>query len=343
MADPRFHTRKDPISIGELAQRTQLFQLPDGVSPDTLVHDVGPLESADAGTFSFLENRRYLPQLAETRAGFCVLTPELAERVPEGTVALATPHPYLAYALVAQAFYPTRPSSGAVHPSAFVDATAKLAEGVEVGAGAVVEAGAEIGAGTRLAANATVGRNVVLGAGCEIGSNVSLETCILGDRVTVQPGACIGMPGFGFAPHPQRHQTVPQLGRVLIGNDCHIGSNTCVASGSGHDTVLGNNVWIDNQVQVAHNVEIGDGSIIVGQVGIAGSAKLGRFVQVGGQAGIAGHITLGDQARVGASSGVMNNIEPGDTVLGQPAIPAKDFWRQLAALRRLVPGRGNRK
>ncbi|WP_416896641.1 MAG: UDP-3-O-(3-hydroxymyristoyl)glucosamine N-acyltransferase [Minwuia sp.] len=340
MADARFHERRGPFSLGELAEATRLFQIPEGADPARKVVDVAPLETAGPDDLTFLENRKYLEQLAGSSAGFCVIEPELIDRVPTGTVALATPHPYLAYALVAQALYPAPATRPGTHPAAYVDPSAKVGEGVEIAANAVVEAGAEIGDGTVVAANATVGRGVVVGRECRIGSNASLEFCILGDRVDVQAGARIGAPGFGFAPHPERHRTVPQLGRVLVGDDCHIGANTCIACGSGHDTVLGRNVWIDNLVQIAHNCEIGDGSILVGQVGMAGSTKVGRFVQMGGQAGLAGHIRIGDQARIGAKAGVMNDVEEGATLIGQPAIPVKEFWRQVAALRRLGSRKG---
>lgn len=343
MPDPRFHTRAGPFPLGALAENLKLFQLPANADGAALIHDVAPLESAGPSDLSFLENRKYLAEMKASKAGFCVMLPEFADQVPDGMIALATPHPYLAYAMIAQALYPARGSTGVVHQAASVDASASIGENVEIGANAVIEAGASVGAGTIIAANATVGVNVTVGMNCRIGANVSLETCDVGDRVTVQAGACIGMPGFGFAPHPERHQTVPQLGRVVIGNDCHIGSNTCVASGSGHDTVIGNNVWIDNLVQVAHNVEIGDGSILVGQVGLAGSTKIGRFVQMGGQSGASGHIKIGDQARIGAKSGVMGDVEPGATLIGQPAIPEKEFWRQLIALKRLGSKKGKGK
>lgn len=340
MPDSRFHRRAGPFALGDLARRTGLFQVPDGVDPARQIVDVAPLETAGPDDLSFLENRKYLSQLAETRAGFVVVDPALAERAPQETVALPTPHPYLAYALVAQALYPEAAGEAIRHPSAVVDPSAQVADGVAIGANAVVGPGAEVGAGTTIGPAATLGANVVVGRDCRIGANCSLETCVLGDRVVLQPGARVGMPGFGFAPHPERHQTVPQLGRVLIGDDCHVGANTCIACGSGHDTVLGRNVWIDNLVQIAHNVEIGDGSILVGQVGVAGSARIGRFVQIGGQAGIAGHVRIGDQVQIGAKSGVMNDVADGTVVIGQPAIPVKDFWRQLAALRRLVSKKG---
>lgn len=343
MADARFHTRTGPFALGALAQATQLFALPEGVDTGLEIKDVAPLETAGPTDLSFLENKKYLPAMKASKAGFCVLLPDFSDQVPDGMIPLFTPHPYLAYAMIAQAFYPARPSSGLIHPAASVDATAQIGEGVEIGANAVVESGAIVGDGSVLAANVTVGTNVSVGQGCRIGANASLETCIVGDRVTIQAGVRIGTPGFGFAPHPEKHRTVPQLGRVLIGDDCNIGANTTIACGSGHDTKIGNNVWIDNLSQIAHNVEVGDGSILVAQIGIAGSSKLGRFVQMGGQAGVAGHVVVGDQVRIGAKSGVMNDVEAGATIIGQPAIPEKEFWRQLIALKRLGSKKGTGK
>jgi len=340
MPDARFHRRHGPFTLGDLAQKTGLFGVPEGVDPSMQIRDALPLEQAGDGDLSFLDNRKYLPALAETRAQFCVITPELADRAPASTIVLPTPHPYLAFAMVSQALYPAPEPDGVIHPTAFIDDSATVGDGVSAAPHAVVGAGVEIGDGVVLGANVTVGPGVVIGAGSRIDANASLESCILGSRVHVQSGARIGPGGFGFAPHPQRHVAVPQVGRVLVGDDCHIGANVCVACGSGHDTKIGSNVWIDNLVQIAHNVEIGDGSIIVAQVGIAGSSKLGQFVQVGGQAGISGHVKIGNGVKIGALSGVMNDQPDGAAVLGQPAMPVREFWRQLAAIRRLGTKKG---
>lgn len=342
MADSRFHRKSGPVAIGKLLAMVGM-KVPDGVDPEQLIHDVAPIETATSDDLTFLDNRKYIKALADCGAGFCVTTSDLAERVPEGTVALASPHPYLVFATLAGIFYPPASARAGVHDRAIVDDAAVLGEGVEVCAGAVVSAGAEIGDGCVIGANASVAENVVIGAGCRIGANVSLENCILGDRVDVQAGVVIGAPGFGFAPHPERHVPVPQVGRVLIGDDCHIGANSSLACGSGHDTVIGRNVWIDNLVQVAHNVQIGDGSVVVAQVGIAGSSKIGKFAQIGGQVGIAGHLKIGDGVRIGATSGVMRDVPSGETIIGSPAIDAKEFWRQQAALKRLLSKKRNTK
>ena len=335
MADSRFHPKSDPVAIGKLLALVGM-DVPDGIDPERMVHDVAPIETATADDITFLDNRKYIKALADCGAGFCITTPDLAERVPADTIALAAPHPYLVFATLAGVFYAPKPARAGVHDRAAVDDTAKLGDGVEVRAGAVIAAGADIGDGCVIGANVSVAENVVVGAGCRIGANVSLENCVLGERVDVQAGVVIGAPGFGFAPHPERHVPVPQVGRVMVGDDCHIGANSSLACGSGHDTVIGRNVWIDNLVQIAHNVRIGDGSVVVAQVGIAGSTKVGNFAQIGGQVGIAGHLNIGDGVRIGATSAVMRDVPSGETVLGSPAIDAKEFWRHQAALKRLL-------
>jgi len=135
---------------------------------------------------------------------------------------------------------------------------------------------------------------------------------------------------------PKGHLKVPQLGRVVIGDDVEIGANTTIDRGAGPDTIVGPGCRIDNLVQIGHNVELGAGCVIVSQVGISGSTRLGRGVVLGGQVGVAGHLTLGDGCQVAAQSGIMRDIPPGETVMGYPAKPIKEFWREIAALKNLV-------
>lgn len=338
MADPRFFARSGPFTLGELAEIAGA-EIAPGADADGAFDDVAPLDTAGRGDVSFLDNRRYVGQFTASAAGACLVHPDLADRAPEGMALLVTREPYRGYARVAQAFYPeVRPEPG-VDPAAHVAPGARIDASARIDPGAVVEGGAEIGPRTWIGANAVVGRGVAVGADCRVGPGASLSHCLLGDRVVVHAGARIGQDGFGFAPHADGHLKVPQLGRVVVEDDVDIGANTTIDRGAGPDTRIGRGTKIDNLVQIGHNVRIGAGCIIVGQVGISGSCSIGDFVMMGGQVGLSGHLKIGDGARLGAKAGIMRDVEAGDTVFGSPAVTARSFWRQVAALSRLANAR----
>jgi UDP-3-O-[3-hydroxymyristoyl] glucosamine N-acyltransferase len=333
VADPRFFVRAGPFTAGELAERTGA-RVAAG-DPARRLTDVAPLDSATPEQLSFLENRRYAKAFAASRAGAAFVHPEFAGRAPEGMTVLATEKPYKAYALAAAAFYPEPAIRRGIAPSAVVDPTARLGEDVVIGPNVVIEERAEIGAGVRIGANSVVAAGVVVGPDTRIGPNVTLSHCLIGARCTLYPGVRIGQDGFGFAPDPAGHVKVPQLGRVIVEDDVEVGANSTIDRGAGPDTVIGAGSMIDNLVQIGHNVVLGRGCVLVAQVGISGSTRLGDFVMAGGQAGIAGHLTIGSGARVGAKAGVMQDIEPGVTVIGSPAMPGTEFFRLIAAVKRL--------
>jgi len=185
-------------------------------------------------------------------------------------------------------------------------------------------------------AGAHIDENVTIGARCRIGSNASLSHAVLDDHVRLYPGVRVGQDGFGFAIDPSGYVKVPQLGRVLIGSHVEIGANTTIDRGAGPDTVIGQGTWIDNLVQIGHNVKIGKGCVIVAQVGISGSTVIDDYVVIGGQVGIAGHLHIGSGVRIAAQSGVMKNIPAGQEMMGSPAMPIKDHMRQIIALKRLA-------
>lgn len=338
MADPRFFDRAGPFSLGELAAAVGA-ELAGGAAPEAVVADVAPLSTAGPEHLSFLDNRQYIAQFEQSAAGACLVHPDLAGRAPEGMALLVTAEPYRAYAQIASRFYPRPQPAAGVHPRAEVDPSVVLGEGVCVQAGAVIEAGAEIGARTVIGANAYIGAGVILGDDCSVGASASVTHAVIGNHVHIYAGCRIGQDGFGFAMGPKGHLKVPQLGRVRIGDDVEIGANTTIDRGAGPDTVIGPGCRIDNLVQIGHNVELGAGSIVVSQVGISGSTRLGRGVVLGGQAGVAGHLTLGDGCQVAAQSGIMRDIPPGQTVMGYPAKPIKEFWREIAALKALISRR----
>ncbi|MEN8140541.1 MAG: UDP-3-O-(3-hydroxymyristoyl)glucosamine N-acyltransferase [Thermodesulfobacteriota bacterium] len=337
MADPRFFQNQGPFTLTELAQCCGA-KLSDESLAAKEIHDVAPLDRATANQISFLDNRKYVKQFTETKAGACIVHPDLAEQAPAHTSCLLSPLPYKAYALVAQAFYPvlTAPSASAIHKSAIIAETATLGENCIVEAGVVIDDQARIGAGCHIKANAVIQAGVELGDGCQVGANATLSHCLLGKGVVIYPGAQIGQRGFGFAIDPAAgFFTVPQLGRVIIGDYVEVGAGCTIDRGAGPDTVIGRGTRIDNLVQIGHNVQVGEFCVLVAQCGVAGSTKLENYVMVGGQSAVAGHLTIGTGAKIAGKSGVMRDVKPGQEMMGYPAMPIKEFFRQVASLKKL--------
>jgi UDP-3-O-[3-hydroxymyristoyl] glucosamine N-acyltransferase len=334
--DPRFFTAGGPFTIEELAEFSgaEIFR---SSSPARAYESVAPLDEAVKTHVGFLDNYAYISQFAESDAGCLIAHPDHAPKAPAHADVLTAEAAYLAYARVATAFYPEwdrryipETASERIH------ASAQIADNVVIGAGTVIGPNAEIGAGSVLGPNAYIGDAVKIGRGCRIGQSTTVRCALVGNNVTLFAGVCIGEPGFGFAPSTQGAVPVPQVGRVLIGDEVEVGANTTIDRGAGPDTVIGDGTRIDNLVQIGHNVKIGRMCIVVSQTGIAGSTKLGDGVQIGGQVGISGHVNIGTGAKLAARTGVMSDVEAGATVAGMPAVPIKQHFRQVATLSRLA-------
>ncbi|MDP6174566.1 MAG: UDP-3-O-(3-hydroxymyristoyl)glucosamine N-acyltransferase [Rhodospirillales bacterium] len=341
MADARFFKVARPFSLRELAGISDA-EISGEADPDRQFSDVEPLANAGPGHISFIDNRRYLKDFEQSKAGAVLAQADLASRAPPGMALLICADPYRGYARVAQAFYPATRQTTGISGSAQIAPSASIGADCAIDAGVVIGEDAEIGEGCWIGANSTLGDGIVLGPKCRIGPNVSLAFCLIGAGAVLHSGVRIGGDGFGFAPGATGHEKVPQLGRVIIQDDVEIGSNSTIDRGSGPDTVIGAGCKIDNLVQIGHNVHMGKGCLIVSQVGISGSSRLGDMVMIGGQAGVAGHLTIGPGARIAAQSGVTRNIDGGETVAGMPAENSRKHWRKVARLNRLAEDDGGR-
>ncbi len=314
------------LTLGELSDRLGAVLHGDVA---TVVDRVDTLGRAGSGAISFFSNRRYRRDLGATGASAVMLAENDLKLCP--CAALVLDNPYVGYALVASWLNPQPAVPAGVHPSAVVDSTAELGDGVWVAANTVVGAGVRIGARVYVGPGCVIDDNASVGESSRLSANVTLcEGVSLGARCLLHPGVVIGADGFGIANDGERWIKVPQLGSVRIGNDVEIGANSSIDRGALEDTVVGDGVKIDNQVQVGHNTTIGDHTAIAGCVGIAGSAHIGRRCTIGGAAAIGGHLHIADDVHLTACSTLPNSIEePGVYSSGMP-VQENRLWRRNA-------------
>jgi UDP-3-O-[3-hydroxymyristoyl] glucosamine N-acyltransferase len=335
MPDPRFFEDLGPIALADLAEAAGA-RLADPSVGGRLVRAVSILTAAGPDTVAFVGDRKFLPQLANSKAGACFLTAGHADQAPVGCAVLVTDAPQRAYAAAALRLHRPRPTSReAISPSAVLE------EGVELGAGVSIGPGAQIGRGTRIGANAVIGPGVSIGRDCEIGSNTSVSFALVGDRVKLLAGARIGEAGFGATVGEKGLIDIPQLGRVILQDGVTVGANSCIDRGAFDDTVIGENTKIDNLVQIGHNCRIGRNCAMAAFTGISGSVDIGDGVQLGGRAGVADHLTIGTGARIAAAAGVMQNVPAGETWGGFPARPIRQWMRETVWLTRAADRKGS--
>ena len=314
-------------TLGEIAAR---FNLHCHGNASTRISGIGRLHDAGPGQISFLANNQYIKHLKTTHAAAVILRTEYVKTCP--VPALIAIDPYVAYAKVASLYQYTPIMTPGIHPSAVVAPDAQISPNASIGACCVIEARASVHDG------AVVGPHCIIGEGCTVGAHAHLIARVslvmhvtLGKRVIVHPGAVIGADGFGLAFDTNRWIKVPQLGSVQVGDDCEIGANTTIDRGSLGDTILEEDVRLDNQIQIAHNVHIGAHTAIAGCVGVAGSARIGRYCMIGGGAGILGHLDIADHVTITAKSLVTRSLRKAGAYSSGSALQDNRTWRKNAS------------
>ncbi len=281
-------------SLGELAVRFGLTLRGD---PAVRVSRVATLANAGGGAITFLANAHYRRHLPDTRAAAVILDAADAASCP--VPALIDPNPYAAYARVAALLHPSPVAPPGIHPSAVVDPAAEVAASASIGPLSVIEAGARIGERVEVGPGCIVGAGALIGDDTRLVARVTVRPRVrTGVRCILHPGSVIGADGFGFALEQRRWLKVPQVGGVRLGDDVDIGANTTVDCGAIEDTVIGDGVKLDNQIQIGHNVTIGEHTIIASCTGVSGSTVIGRRCMIGGLVGFAGHITVADDVAI---------------------------------------------
>ncbi|MCP5444131.1 MAG: UDP-3-O-(3-hydroxymyristoyl)glucosamine N-acyltransferase [Chromatiaceae bacterium] len=318
--------------LGDLAEQVGAELRGDA---DCEVVRVSQLQNALPGAISFLANSRYLKHLADTRASAVIISPELAQESP--VAVLVSDNPYLCYARVADILHPTALFKAGIHPTSVIAEDANIADDVCIGPCSVIEAGSWIGQRVYIGPGCVVGAGSRIGRESRLVANVTLCTrSNIGERVLIHPGAVIGSDGFGLANDRGKWIKVPQLGGVTIGNDVEIGANTTIDCGTINDTIIADGVKLDNQIQIAHNVEIGENTAIAGCAGIAGSTRVGKNCTIGGGVGLAGHLEIGDDIHFSGQSLVTRSFtEPGHYSGNLPAVATGEWRKTVARIRRM--------
>ncbi|HUF80507.1 MAG TPA: UDP-3-O-(3-hydroxymyristoyl)glucosamine N-acyltransferase [Burkholderiales bacterium] len=297
--------------------------------PEIEVRKVATLESATPECIAFFANARYLAQLKATRAG-AVVVGESA-RDATGIPRIVSPNPYAYFARVSGLLNPQAPAQPGIHGSAVIDGSAFISGDAEIGPCVVIGRNARIAAGCLIGAGCSIGPDASIGAHSRLYPNVTIYPgCVIGERVILHSGAVIGADGFGIAMDEGRWLKVPQVGRVVIGNDVEIGANTTVDRGAMDDTVIEDGVKLDNQIQIGHNVHIGAHTAIAACAGVAGSARIGRYCRIGGASGIAGHITIADHVEISTYTLVTKSINEAGTYTGAYVFAPHNVWRRNA-------------
>jgi UDP-3-O-[3-hydroxymyristoyl] glucosamine N-acyltransferase len=341
MADPRFFENRGPFTLAQICEKSGIA-LPADADGTRSLADLSDLLGASPAHITFFSGGTALREaFAASQAGVCLISSNVRRTAaPAGMTLLETASVQQGFAVIAQLFYPDHsqphwPQTGAI------SSDARIASGVAIAPGVVIGPGAEIGEGTRIAPGVVIGPGVAIGRSCEIGANTTISHAYIGDRVIILPGAHIGQPGFGFTANGAGYIKIPQLGRVIIQDDCEIGSATTIDRGALGDTVIGEGSKIDNLVQIAHNCQIGRHCVIAGQTGLAGSVVLEDGVVLAGQVGLGDHTRVGAGARMGARAGTGSRIFlPGGVDYGgAPAKPVREWAREIHAVTRLAKRR----
>ncbi len=300
-----------------------------------IIERVATLENAEPGDISFLTNSTYRRFLAGTRASAVILRSVDLEHCPVNALVVENPH--AGYAKVASLLYPAATSKIGIHPAAVIDQSAGLADDVSIGPNCYIGPGVKLGKGVALGPGCVIEADVEIGDQSRLLANVTIcHGSIIGKQALIHPGVVVGSDGFGQAYDNGVWLKIPQVGRVVIGDDVEIGANTTIDRGAIEDTVVGDNVKLDNQIQIAHNVHIGSHTVISGCTAVAGSTHIGRNCAIGGAVGIVGHLEITDNVQITAMSLVSHSIrEPGVYSSGTPLEPNRQWHKNAVRFKQL--------
>lgn len=305
--------------------------------PHIEVSELSKIEEAKKGALSFLANPKYTPYIYKTKASIVIVNKDFESAEPIAPTLIRVENAYQAFSALLEYYQSVKQNKKGVHPSAQLAPDLSLPKEAYIGANVVVEENTVLGKNIKIHPNAYISSNVIIGANCVIHSGAQiLEDTVIGDNCIVHSGTIIGSDGFGFAPQEDgTYKKVPQTGNVVLKDHVDIGASCTIDRATLGSTVIGKGVKLDNQIQIAHNVEIGEHTVIAAQTGIAGSTKIGKNCIIGGQVGIVGHITIGDHVQIQGQTGVIGNIKSNSKLQGSPAIEYHGYHKSYVHFKNL--------
>ena len=334
MIDERFYTSNKVLSVAEIA--VLVGGKVERGAGDLVVSGVAIADKVDAGELCFVESEAVAGVVGDREGVVCLATADLAEHLGGRLTVITTSEPKSAFGVVLRRMFASKSFEAGVDERAAVADDAVIGEGCLIESHVFIDSGVEIGSHCHIKSGARIESGCIIGEGCVIGGNASLSHTIMGAWCETESNVVLGSAGFGIGKGDAGHFVLPHLGRVLIGEHCHIGAGSCIDRGFIDDTVIGDYVMIDNLVHIGHNCRIGNGNIICGCVGFAGSAVVGDNNVFAGQVGVADHITIGSNNVFAGQAGVSKSVGDDGVWGGNPAIPIAEHRKQKVSLRRLA-------
>ena len=304
--------------------------------PEVKVSNFSKIEEGKPGTLTFLANPKYENHIYHTEASIVLVNQDFTPTEPIHTTLIRVENAYTALAQLLNMVEQAKSKKSGVDSTAFIAPTASVGEDCYIGNMAYIGERVKLGNNCQVYPFAYIGDNVEIGDNTILYPHVTVyHDCRIGQHCILHAGSVIGADGFGFAPEGEQYKKIPQLGNVVIEDNVEIGANTTIDRAVMDSTIIRQGVKLDNLIQIAHNVEVGENTVMAAQVGIAGSVKVGKHCMFGGQVGLAGHIQIADDVTLGAQAGVISSVKEATTLLGAPAIQARNFMRSSAIFNRL--------
>jgi len=303
---------------------------------EVVVSNLAKIEEGKPGTLTFLSNTKYTPYLYSTNSSIVIVDKTFVAEKEYSATLIRVDDSRMAFSTLLEFYNQVKNNKSGIEEPVSISKTATYGENPYIGAFSYIGENVKLGNNVKVYPNSYIGDNVIIGNDTTIYSGVKIYSeTIIGNYCNIHSNSVIGSDGFGFAPNStNEYSKIPQIGNVIIEDYVDIGSGTTVDRATLGSTIIRKGVKLDNQIQVAHNVEIGENTVIAAQSGIAGTTKIGKNCMIGGQVGLVGHITIGDDVKIAAQSGISSNISSGLTIQGSPAIPIKDFLKSYVHFRK---------